>query len=112
VKNTCVWDEESCSENQRTGGVFEHIYDAISKQISKILERYVRITTFYGATYLRSWLFLGFIVLRCRAHGIFHQRAMEAKRESEGTVEEPLDLIKLSLDERMYPKYTSYPQMK
>ncbi len=24
------------------------------------------------------------------------------KRESEGTVEEPLDLIKLSLDERMY----------
>lgn len=26
------------------------------------------------------------------------------KRESEGTVEEPLDLIKLSLDERMYQK--------
>jgi hypothetical protein len=27
---------------------------------------------------------------------------MMDKRESEGTVEEPLDLIKLSLDERMY----------
>ena len=28
--------------------------------------------------------------------------SMMDKRESEGTVEEPLDLIKLSLDERMY----------